>query len=172
MSKIIVIGCPGSGKSTLAKKLHEINNYPLYNLDNIWHKEDKTTITREEFDWVLNNIFKTDNWIIDGNYQRTLEKRINACDTIILLDYPLEVCLEGLKKRVGVKREDMPWVAEELNQEFYEKVKEFPTTKLPEIYRLLEKYKNQKNIVILKDREQSVQYLKNIETIKLANKNQ
>jgi len=45
-------------------------------LDLIWNKPDKTTITREEFDQELNKIFNTDEWIIDGNYQRTIEKRI------------------------------------------------------------------------------------------------
>ena len=47
MKKIIIIGCPGSGKTTFAEKLQRIINLPLYYLDAIWHKPDRTHISRE-----------------------------------------------------------------------------------------------------------------------------
>lgn len=60
--KIIVIGCPGSGKSTLSKKLRDATGLPLFHLDNIWWKADKSHISREEFDQKLNEILLTDRW--------------------------------------------------------------------------------------------------------------
>ena len=159
MNKILIIGCPGSGKSTFARKLNEIMNYTLYHLDLIWNKPDKTTISREEFDVILDNIFTEDKWIMDGNYQRTLEKRLKNCDTVFLLDYSLETCLGGAQGRVGVKREDMPWVEETLNEEFKQKILDFSSTKLPVIYELLDKYKDGKEIVIFKNREEADNYL-------------
>lgn len=50
MKRVIVIGCPGSGKTTFAEKLNKITGLPLFYLDAIWHKPDKTHIPREEFD--------------------------------------------------------------------------------------------------------------------------
>ena len=94
MEKIIVIGSPGTGKSTFATKLHKCINIPLFHLDLIWHKKDKTNITRDEFDELLETILKKDKWIIDGNYDRTLEMRLKVCDTVFLLDYPVNICLE------------------------------------------------------------------------------
>lgn len=82
MKKIIVIGCPGAGKSTFARKLRDATGIPLYYLDMLYHKPDKTIVKREEFDIGLNDIIKKDNWIIDGNYQRTLELRLRECDTV------------------------------------------------------------------------------------------
>lgn len=125
----------------------------------IWNKPDKTTITREEFDEILSKILKEEAWIMDGNYQRTLEKRLEACDTVYLLDYPMEVCLAGATMRVGRKREDMPWQEEKLNEEFKQKIINFSQDKLPEIYNLLGKYKDAKNIVVFKTREQAEEHL-------------
>ena len=85
MHRIIVIGAPGSGKSTLSVKLREKTGLPLWHLDNIWWKPDRTHITREAFDERLAALLKTDAWIIDGSYSRTFEPRIKACDTVILL---------------------------------------------------------------------------------------
>lgn len=52
MQKAMVIGCPGAGKSTFAKRLHKATGLPLYYLDMLWHKPDRTDIvifrSREE----------------------------------------------------------------------------------------------------------------------------
>lgn len=88
MKKIIVIGCSGSGKSTFARKLSALVNIPLYYLDMLWYKSDKTTLLREDFDEKLRNLMRKSEWIIDGNYQRTLEMRLKECDTVFLLDIP------------------------------------------------------------------------------------
>ena len=108
MKKVMVIGCPGAGKSTFARKLQELTGLPLYYLDMIWHKPDRTNISREEFDRRIHEIVSQDAWIIDGNYNRTLELRMRECDTVFFLDYPLEVCLEGAASRIGKERVDIP----------------------------------------------------------------
>ena len=110
MKKVIVIGSPGAGKSCFARRLRDKTGLPLYYLDQIWHLPDKTHVSREEFDARLAQLLRRDAWIIDGEYSRTLEPRLRACDTVFLLDYPLELCLAGAASRVGVKREDLPWV--------------------------------------------------------------
>ncbi len=70
--RILVIGSPGSGKSTFSRKLRDRTVLPLYYLDRIFHNSDRTTVTREKFDLQLSPILALDQWIIDGNYQRTL----------------------------------------------------------------------------------------------------
>ena len=66
-NKIIVIGPGGAGKSYFSKELAKNTKLPLYHLDNIFWKEDKTHISREEFDEKLLEILEKDNWIIDGD---------------------------------------------------------------------------------------------------------
>ena len=98
MQKIIVIGSPGAGKSTFARRLRDISGLPLYYLDMIYHRSDKTAVSREEFDEKLMRILETERWIIDGNYRRTLELRLEKCTDVFLFDLPADVCLNGPRK--------------------------------------------------------------------------
>ena len=163
MKKIIVIGCPGSGKTTFSIKLNEITGIPLYHLDAIWHKPDKTHIPREEFDKRAAEIFKTSEWIIDGNYNRTIETRLQRCDTVFLFDLPTEVCIQGAVERLGTERYDMPWIEKEINPEFLKSIEEFSVSSLPKIYELINKYKSEKNIIIFKSRDEADKFLSNFE---------
>ena len=155
MKKAIVIGCPGAGKTTFAEKLRDKSALPLYHLDAIWHKPDKTHIPREEFDTRLAEIFALDAWIIDGNYSRTIEQRIRACDTVFLFDIPVSQCLEGAISRLGKGRYDIPWIDTVLDPDFKREIEEFPNKNLPTIYALLKKYKEEKTIIIFKSHEEA-----------------
>lgn len=157
--KIIVIGCPGAGKSTFARKLRDLTGLPLFYLDMLWHKADRTTVSKEQFDESLARIMTGDEWIIDGNYIRTLETRLEYCDAVFFLDYPLETCLEGARDRVGSVREDMPWVERELDPEFRQWIEEFPREQLPRIYELLEQYESRRKVIIFHTRREADAWL-------------
>lgn len=150
MQKILIIGSPGAGKSTFARRLRDITGLPLYHLDLLWHKADKTTVSREEFDTRLADILALDRWIMDGNFQRTMETRLQACDTVILLDFPVDVCLARAAARVGVPREDLPWVEDGFDPEFRAFIEDFPQDTLPRIYELLETYREGRQVIIFK----------------------
>ncbi len=158
--KAIVIGSPGAGKSTFSRKLRDVTGLPLYYLDMLWHRPDKTTIPKQEFDRKLKDVLIKDKWIIDGNYNRTLEMRVNYCDTIFLLDFPLDICLSGAESRIGKEREDLPWYETEFDTEFKQFILDFPKESLPQIYALIEKYREDKHVIIFKSREESEEYLK------------
>lgn len=163
MKKIIIIGCPGSGKSYFSKRLKKLTGYSLYHLDNIYHNEDGTHIPREEFDNILKKIFEEKEWIIDGNYQRTIEMRLKECDTCFLLDFPTEVCVSGAEDRVGKKRDDMAWYEESLDPEFKQYIIDFSKTSLPAIYELIEKYKHKVDVLIFKSRNELNDFINNYE---------
>ena len=159
MKRVIVIGCPGSGKTIFAEKLNKITGLPLHYLDAIWHKPDKTHIPREEFDQRLLEILATDEWIIDGEYGRTVEMRLKECDTVFLFDLPAEVCLQGVTNRLGKKRYEMPWIEKELDPEFEAYIKGFANDSLPRLYELIEKYGTEKQVIIFKSRKEADDFL-------------
>ena len=84
---------------------------------------------------------------------------MKECDTVFFLDYPKDVCIEGAKKRMGKKRSDIPWVEEEIDEEFLSFIESYNEDSRPEVFRLLEKY-SCKNIIIFKSREEADEYLR------------
>lgn len=157
--RIIVIGCPGSGKSTFARKLRDRTGLPLYYLDRIFHNPDRTTVSNEVFDERLKEILAEDEWIIDGNYQRTLPQRFERCTEVYLFDLPSEQCLEGVTARIGRYREEMPWIENEFDPEFRQYILDFNHSMMPGIIRLTEQYRNSRKIIVFRSRDQADQYL-------------
>ena len=158
MKRVIVIGCPGSGKSTFARALHDKTGIPLYHLDMMYWNADKTTVEKSVFLERLSAVLKKDEWIIDGNYGATMKLRMAACDTVIFLDYPLDVCLDGIKERRGKPRNDMPWIETEEDAEFIEFIKSYNEQQKPKVFELLEKYSD-KNIIVFESRAEADAFL-------------
>ena len=163
MKKVIVIGCPGSGKSTFSRALHEKTGLPLHHLDMMFWNVDRTTVEKSVFLARLSAAMETDEWIIDGNYGSTIERRLAACDTVFFLDYPVEVCLEGIRARRGKPRSDMPWFeTDEEDTNFIEFIKNYNAESRPQVIELLEKYSH-KNVHIFRSRAEKDDFLSRLE---------
>ena len=73
---------------------------PLVYLDRLFWNADKTTVDQAQFDQRLEEAMaRTQAWILDGNYGRTLEMRLERCTQVFFLDLPVEVCLESVWAR-------------------------------------------------------------------------
>ena len=111
MERVLIIGCGGSGKSTLARQLGEKTGLPVVHLDKLFWKPGWVSVPKEEFDVIIREEIAKKQWIMDGNFDRTLPERIKHCDTIIYLDFSRFACLMGVAKRVittyGKVRPDM-----------------------------------------------------------------
>ena len=159
--RILILGCPGSGKSTFARALAARTGLPLVYLDNLWWRADGSHISRDEFDRTLAGLLAGERWIMDGDYSRTYEVRVRACDTVIFLDYPEEVCMAGIVARVGQNRPDMPWTESTLDPELVAMVKNFATDNRPVLLSLFRKYP-EKQVIIFTSRDEADRWLSQI----------
>ncbi len=158
MKRIIVIGCPGSGKSTFSKKLHNITDIELFHLDMMFWNSDGTTVPQEVFREQLSEVLGKEAWIIDGDYASTMELRIQMCDTVFFLDYPTQVCLEGIRSRIGKARSDMPWVETAEDEELIKKVLRYNSDNREKVLELIGRYQT-KEIHIFKSRREADEYI-------------
>ena len=167
MERIIIIGCGGSGKSTLARQLGDLTGLPVVHLDKLFWHSGWVESTKDEIDGKIMSALEEPRWIIDGNYNRTLPKRLEHCDTVIYLDFSRFACLMGVAKRVlttyGTVRPDMAEVCpERLNLEFLQWVWNFNENHREKYYRLLNETEGIEKIV-LKNRWAVKQFLKQVE---------
>jgi len=87
--------------------------------------------------------------------------RMQACDTVFFLDYPVDVCIQGIHERVGKVRTDIPWVEDEVDEGLIEFVRNYEKEDRPEILELLSKYK-EKDIHIFRNRKDVKIYLESL----------
>jgi len=157
-NRILILGCPGSGKSTFARRLGARTGLPVVHLDNIWWRADGTHIDREAFDRALGELLQGEKWILDGDYSRTYEVRLRAADTVVFLDYPEDVCMDGIQRRIGEERPDMPWTETALDPELVALVQNYRRDSRPQVLALLRKYSG-KQAIIFTSREDADRFL-------------
>ncbi|WP_273716549.1 hypothetical protein [Leuconostoc mesenteroides] len=93
MKRVLLIGSGGAGKSTLARKMSKQLNITAFHLDKLLWKPNWQMTPKPEQAIIVNNLVRQDSWIIDGNYNGTLDIRVAAADTIVFLDRSRFVCI-------------------------------------------------------------------------------
>lgn len=167
MKRVCVVGCGGSGKSTLAQKLGEITGLPVLYLDVYFWQAG--WIQRETDEWrsIVIDLLKKDEWIMDGNFNGTQDIRFAESDTIIFLDLPRYRCMINAMKRVFIYRKkrriDMAdGCYERFDYDFYKWIWSYKKKHVPMIKEKLNKLKDEKDIVVLKNYGEIDEYLEKI----------
>src|SRR2546423_1075672 len=123
MQRVVILGSGGAGKSTLARRLGLATGLPVIHLDAEYWQPGWIEPERDQWDQRVSELAAGEQWIMDGNFSRTLDVRLRACDTIIFLDVPRLLCLQRVIRRWwrnrGQVRDDMaPECPEKIDWEF------------------------------------------------------
>ena len=78
--KILILGNGGAGKSTFAADMGARFSLPVVHLDRLWWLPGWVNRSTEEFDALLADRLARPAWVMDGNYHRTLQRRLCAAD--------------------------------------------------------------------------------------------
>ncbi|MDK9494341.1 topology modulation protein [Streptomyces katrae] len=99
MKKVAIVGCGGSGKSYLARELGGILDAPVTHLDAAYYDDAWNELSTEKFTALQRELVAQPRWVIDGNYNSTLQIRLETCDTVVLMDVSTVAALYGILSR-------------------------------------------------------------------------
>ncbi|MEX0797163.1 MAG: adenylate kinase [Acidimicrobiia bacterium] len=101
MHRIVVVGNSGSGKSTIARALGEKLEFPVLELDSIYHQKGWEPLPEEEFRVKLADFALNQEWVIDGNYTSLGMRDLvwPVADTLVWLDLPRWVVMPRIMWR-------------------------------------------------------------------------
>lgn len=143
MQRVLVIGCSGAGKSTFAVDLAALTGLPLVHLDKEFLRPGWTMPPRAEWRARVAELSAPSAWILDGNFDSSLDLRLPRADTLIWFDLPRHLCLRRVAKRIitsyGQVRPDMgPGCPEELDVPFLKWIWNFNRTERPQMQAMLD----------------------------------
>lgn len=146
--KIHIIGGPGSGKTYLANQLAKELAIPHYDLDDLqWDNQANDYGTKrdpKERDDLLQQILGQNDWIIEGVYYAWCGQCFEEADRIYLLQVPrrkyrYRIIRRFIRRKLGLekgKKETFKSLSDLLKW-----ADKFQAKNLPEIQKLLEKYR-------------------------------
>ncbi len=159
VKRVLIIGSAGAGKSTLAVELGKLTSLPVVHLDSLYWQPGWLEMPRSEWKSRVAELIAIDRWIMDGNYSNTMAERIEASDTVILLNFSRARCLYRVFKRAvyyrGTTRPDMNAGCREQLPDlaFMKWIWNYPKRSLPKVLGLLRQCGSEKQIVILEGPE-------------------
>ena len=169
MERILIIGCGGAGKSTFSRKLQKLINYEIIHLDKLYWKPNWQAMEEQKWIELVQDIIKKENWIMDGNYNGTMELRLQRADTVIFFDFPRIICLWNTFKRIikgkvfKIERKDVTkGCKEKFDFSFFKWIWNYNNKNRPKYMNLLTSLKGKKKIVIFKNYKDVNKFLQNL----------
>ncbi len=157
IKKISIIGGSGTGKTTLADNLAGELGLPVYHLDGLNYSENWKENNKDKRDKIILEKIAQPQWIMDGTYTSTLERRLQASDFIIYLDYTSLAQARGVMGRFlknhGKEKAEIPGCKEKMTFSFFFWVLRWRGKKRKYIVELVNKI-DQNKVMLFKNRKQ------------------
>ncbi len=167
MKRVLILGSAGSGKSTMAKWLGEMLDIEVIHLDSYFWNPGWTETPKEEWQIKLSELLEKDNWVMDGNWPDSLEKRIKFADTIVFIDLPRAICLWRVVKRYfKYRNQTRPDMGEHCNEKidwgFLVWIWNYPKQIKPLIIKQIKRNREKTTSIILNNKKDVDKFQKEI----------
>ncbi|MEU8192675.1 hypothetical protein AB0C10_02705 [Microbispora amethystogenes] len=112
MKRVVILGRGGSGKSTLAAHLGAITRIPVIELDKHFWRPGLEATPLDQWAGIQGELVQADAWIMDGDLgpYDVLDVRLQAADTVILLDFSFWRCAWQAIRRSRERADLWLWV--------------------------------------------------------------
>jgi adenylate kinase family enzyme len=153
--RVALIGSGGSGKSVLAAELGRRLDLPVIHLDTLFWRPGWVETPLDEWRRTQEELVQGERWIIDGNHAATLDVRLPAADTVVLLDFNRYLCTWRIVKRsFQHRRRPRPDRAEgcdeRLDREFVSWVWTFPYRGRPQVLEAIARHAGHADVITLR----------------------
>lgn len=101
MQRVLVIGISGAGKSTFSQALAARTGLPLIHLDREFWRPGWVQTPRTEWRAKVVELAARERWIMDGNYDSSLDLRLPRADAVVWFDYPTLRCIRRALRRAA-----------------------------------------------------------------------
>jgi adenylate kinase family enzyme len=95
MQRVVILGRGGAGKSTLARRVGQVSDLPVVELDALFWQPGPTAADPAQWTERQRELVRREAWILDGDlgpHDGSLGVRLRAADTIIVLDFSFLRC--------------------------------------------------------------------------------
>jgi adenylate kinase family enzyme len=176
VKKILVIGSSGAGKSILSRKLGDITRLPVIHLDFHHWRPGWIEPAKEVWEAQVTELLERDEWVMDGNFGGTMERRLQSCDTVVFLDLPRHICAWRVVKRVltyhGDTRPDLaPGCPEKFDLPFLKWVWDFPNRSRPKVLKRIASVADRARVFRLKSNREVEEFLASMRQTYAGNEN-
>lgn len=172
IQRIVIIGSSGSGKSTLARALGRQLNIHVIHLDKHFWGPGWVPTNDAVWSRCVEKMVQAPRWIIDGNYRRTLDIRLQTADTVIFLDMPRLTCIgRAIKRRVQYAFTTRPDIASGCDEQIFDpslfaflrRIWNYPYRARPDVLHRLHQLRTTQQLVWLRSPQEVNRFLAAVE---------
>jgi adenylate kinase family enzyme len=165
--RIAIIGSGGAGKSVFARELGRRLGLPVIHLDVLFFHPGWVETPHEEWRARQKELVAGGAWIIDGNHAPTMDVRLEAADTVIMLDLPRWQCLwrsvnRSLRYRHRPRIDRAEGCNERLDRVFLRFVWTYPTVGRPDAFAAVERHAPQASFIRLRSAREVRRFLDSV----------